>query len=126
MFAEVRADTNQIVALGRVMGPSVDPARIVVELTPAQADALTPIPLGAIYLNPDGTITVIPPPPPPPPSPLPDYGDDATPDQTQLVQAVSALRTYLATATPTAAQSATALKLLIRVVFFLTKRVIGG
>jgi hypothetical protein len=58
--------------------------------------------------------------------PVPDYGNDATPDQTQLVQAVATLRQYLAIASPTAPQTTAAFKLLIRVVLFILKRTIGG
>lgn len=57
------------------------------------------------------------PPPIPPPA---DYGTDLTP-RAQIADAITQLRTYLGVAAPTAAQSATALKLLIRVVLFMLR-----
>lgn len=56
----------------------------------------------------------------PTPDPLPDFGNDAT-TRDQLVSGVTQLRAYLALANPTAAQSATALKLVIRGFLFLLK-----
>lgn len=56
-----------------------------------------------------------------PVTPVPDYGADDTPRE-QLVQAVSDLRTYLALASPTNAQTITAFKLLVRVVLFMLRR----
>jgi hypothetical protein len=65
---------------------------------------------------------------PPPARPfVPDFGGDADDDPTfrsKAQQAVNDLRAYLALASPTAAQSATALKLLIRVVLFLLRRML--
>lgn len=58
--------------------------------------------------------------PPPPPIPL-DYGSDSPP-RPQLNDVVTQLRQYLQVANPTAAQSATALKLVIRVVLFTLQR----
>jgi hypothetical protein len=55
------------------------------------------------------------------PPPPPNYGNEETP-RAQLAEAVTTLRTYLALDTPTAAQSAGALKLLIRIVLFVLKR----
>ncbi len=56
----------------------------------------------------------------PTPDPVPDFGNDAT-TRDQLVSGVTQLRAYLALANPTAAQSATALKLVIRGFLFLLK-----
>lgn len=56
---------------------------------------------------------------------VPDFGADADDDptfRTKAQQAVNDLRTYLGLASPSAAQSAAALKLLIRVVLFLLRR----
>jgi hypothetical protein len=60
--------------------------------------------------------------PPTPPAKI-DTGTDVPPDQYEkLAEAVVTLRNYLQVATPTAAQSAGALKLLIRIVLFVLKR----
>jgi hypothetical protein len=62
------------------------------------------------------------PPDPPPPRPVPlDYGADDT-ARDQLQDAVTALRAYLGTSTPPAAQSAAALKIVIRVVLYALRR----
>lgn len=59
---------------------------------------------------------------PPPPRPIPlDYGADDT-SRDQLQDAVTTLRAYLGVATPTAAQSAAALKIAIRVVLYALRR----
>lgn len=63
---------------------------------------------------------------PPPPRPfVPDFGGEADDDATfrgKSQAAVNDLRAYLALSSPTATQSAAALKLLIRVVLFLVRR----
>lgn len=59
-------------------------------------------------------------PPPTPPPPV-DYGTDDT-ARDQLPDAVTTLRTYLGLASPTAAQSGAALKIVIRVVLFMLRR----
>jgi hypothetical protein len=60
---------------------------------------------------------------PAPPPPTPDYGADLPSDyREQLAQAVSMLRQYLGLSSPTLAQSATALRLLIRIEFFLLRQ----
>jgi hypothetical protein len=62
------------------------------------------------------------------PAPLPvpaspDFGSDLPANFAfQLADGVSQLRTYLALSAPTAAQSVTALKLVIRALFFLLRR----
>lgn len=62
------------------------------------------------------------------PTPLPvpaspDFGSDLPANFAfQLADGVSQLRTYLALSAPTAAQSAAALKLVIRALFFLLRR----
>lgn len=60
-----------------------------------------------------------------PPEP-PDYGTDAEDlsDAAALRTAVQNLRTYIGLASPTAAQSATALKLVIRVVLAMLRRML--
>jgi hypothetical protein len=59
---------------------------------------------------------------PPPIPPVPDYGADLPSDYIQqIANAVQMLRQYLALASPTLAQSITAVKLLIRLVFFLLR-----
>lgn len=59
---------------------------------------------------------------PPPIPPVPDFGADLPQDyQQQLANAVQNLRQYLGLASPTLAQSVTAIKLLIRVAFFLLR-----
>lgn len=61
----------------------------------------------------------------PPPEKI-DLGADVADDQgDRMAEAVTTLRAYLNAASPTAAQSAAALKLLIRVVLFLLKRHFG-
>lgn len=61
---------------------------------------------------------------PPPELVPPDYGDDDDADRTgnQLAQAVSNLRQFVATPSPTQAQVVTALKLTIRLVLLLARR----
>jgi hypothetical protein len=59
-------------------------------------------------------------PPPPRPAPL-DYGAD-DPPRDQLQDAITTLRAYLAVSAPTAAQSAAALKIVIRVVLYALRR----
>ena len=55
-----------------------------------------------------------------------DLGADIPEDQgTRMAQAAQVLRTYLGVATPTAAQSAAALKVLIRVVLYVLKHRLG-
>lgn len=55
-----------------------------------------------------------------------DLGSDVPEDQeTKMVQAAQVLRTYLGVATPTATQSAAALKVLIRVVLYVLKHKLG-
>jgi hypothetical protein len=61
--------------------------------------------------------------PPPPPRAV-DYGSDLPPRDT-VVDVVSQLRQYLGVASPTLVQTATALKLVIRVLLFLTQRLVG-
>jgi hypothetical protein len=59
----------------------------------------------------------------PPPIPAaPDFGNDAAPTD-QVADAVTQLRAYLGVANPTAAQSAAALKLVIRGLLFILRRV---
>lgn len=125
MQAEIWDATGQILRVAPVF-PDTPPTGVrVADLTPDQVDFIQAHPIGQLVLQPDGTVVV--PPVLPFPTPIvPDYGTDATPDRTQLVQAVTALRQYLNVASPTAAQSAQALKLLIRVVLFLCKQLIGG
>jgi hypothetical protein len=60
----------------------------------------------------------------PTPDPVPDFGNDAT-TRDQLVSGVTQLRAYLALSNPTAAQSAAALKLVIRGFLFLLKEQYG-
>lgn len=59
----------------------------------------------------------------PPPIPAtPDFGADLPPDyEQQLANGVGQLRQYLGLASPTLAQSTTAIKLLIRVAFFILR-----
>jgi hypothetical protein len=66
---------------------------------------------------------VVPPPPLPPAAPTPDFGADLPADYAQqLADGVAQLRAYLALSSPLPAQSTAALKLLIRVLFFLLRR----
>lgn len=124
MQAQVSVATHEILGLGEFPGGSRDASIIeIVDIPDTELYKLRQ--LGSKFVDGKGVITVVAPPPPPPPPPIPDYGDDATPDQAQLVAAVVALRQYLQQASPTAPQSAAALKMLIRVVLFVAKRLVG-
>lgn len=61
-------------------------------------------------------------PTPPPPIPVPDYGADPADLDQQAAQVVSALRAYIGAASPTQAQTVSAVKLLCRVALYLVKR----
>lgn len=63
--------------------------------------------------------------PPPPPEKV-DIGEDVATDQgDRMADAATALTTYLRSATPTGAQSAAALKILIQVVLYILKHRLG-
>lgn len=81
MFAHMMDNTGQIVAIGSVLGEPTEEGVALVELTPEQEAALTPVPPGNLYLEADGTITVVPPGPQ-----LPTY------DQRETEESRSALR----------------------------------
>lgn len=52
-----------------------------------------------------------------------DYGDDVPNDQERkMAEGVRSLRTYLQVASPNGAQTAAALKILIRIILFMLKR----
>lgn len=65
---------------------------------------------------------------PPPEFVEPAYGDEplAAPQGDHLAQAVTALRAYVQTASPTQAQTVTIVKLLARVALVLLRRQFGG
>lgn len=122
MLAQVVVATGEIVAIGMAM-LSPDVLNIyIVELREDQLPKLQQ--LGKWTLDAQGVITVTPIPLPPDPTPI-DYGTDITPDRGSLVTAVGLLRAYLALASPTQVQTTTAVKLLIRVVFFVLQRFIS-
>lgn len=79
------------------------------------AGAETELPAGAPAVIADHT--------PAAPPPAPDFGADLPADYPyQIADGVTQLRQYLALPSPTAAQSTTALKLVIRGLFFLLRR----
>jgi hypothetical protein len=60
MYAHVEDASGRIVALGEELGEPTEGGQVLVELTPEQEAALTPVPSGHLYLK-DGLLVVAPP-----------------------------------------------------------------
>lgn len=88
-------------------------------------ELLAVLPDGSYGPLPDGAAPVVAAHTPAPAVAAPDYGEDAPADyERQLAGAVTSLRAYLSLPAPAPVQTVGTVKLLIRVVLFLSRRVI--
>lgn len=119
VHAQVQIDTGDVLAVGYFPTPPDDPNIMVVELTPEHREKLQEV--GTKVFNADGTMRVIKPVPVPRVE-QPDYGVDADPDNTTVIQVVTGLRQFIALGDPTPKQMATVLRFMARGLLFLLKR----